>query len=153
SRLLRLPARPPNLPEGALDDIPDTPGVYTFLGVNRQPLYIGKARNLRDRIREHFHADSANSTDAQLATEIHALEIEETPDEFCALVREVQLIRQRAPLHNIALRRRPSTCFLQFTEPGRKPAVVLLDAFDPRAGGELYGPFSSRQTARAALAA
>jgi DNA polymerase-3 subunit epsilon len=152
-RLLKLPARPPNLPENALDDIADSPGVYTFLGVNRQPLYIGKARNLRDRIRDHFHADSANTTDAQLATEIHDIEIEETPDEFCALVREVQLIRQRAPLHNIALRRKPSTCFLQFTEPGRKPAIVPLEAFDPRAGTELYGPFSSRQSARAALAA
>ncbi len=152
-RLLKLPARPPNLPEGALDAIPDTPGVYTFLGINRQPLYIGKARNLRDRVREHFHADSANSTDAQLATEIHDIEIEETPDEFCALVREVQLIRQRSPLHNIALRRKASTCFLQFTEPGRKPDVIPLDAFDPRAAVELYGPFSSRQSARAALAA
>ena len=153
ARLLKLPARPPNLPEGILDDIPDTPGVYTFLGVSRQPLYVGKARNLRDRIREHFHADSCNSTDAQLATEIHDLEIEETPDEFCALVREVQLIRQRAPLHNVALRRKPSTCFLQFPGPGRKPAVVPLHEFDPRDDSEIYGPFSSRQSARAALAA
>lgn len=153
SRLLKLPARPPNLPDGALDDIPDTPGVYTFLGVNRQPLYIGKARDLRDRIRGHFHADSANSTDAQLAAEIHHLEIEETADEFCALVREAQLIRQRAPLHNVALRRKASTCFLELPGPGRKPAFVPLDAFDPRDAIELYGPFSSRQSARTARAA
>ena len=37
-------------PEEALEDLPEGPGVYTFLGVNRQPLYIGKARNLRDRV-------------------------------------------------------------------------------------------------------
>ena len=152
-QLLKNPTRPTHLPEEALDELPETPGVYTFLGVNRQPLYIGKARNLRDRIRGHFYADSSNSTDSRLASEAHGLEIEETAGEFCALVREIQLIRSCAPLHNLALRRRESSCFIRLPDNAGLPAYVPLAEFTPRQAAGLYGPFSTRQSARAALAA
>ncbi len=152
-QLLKQPSRPAHLPEDALDDLPETPGVYTFLGINRQPLYIGKARNLRDRIRSHFYADSSNSTDARLASETHGLEIEETAGEFCALVREIQLIRDCQPLHNLALRRRESNCFIRIPGAGKAPAYIPLSDFSPGNAEGLYGPFSSRQSARAALAA
>ena len=152
-RLLKYPAKPDHLPEDALEHLPEGPGVYTFLGVNGQPLYIGKARNLRDRVRSHFYADSSNSTDSRLAREAYGLEIEETAGEFCALVREIQLIRSHAPLHNIALRRREANCFIQMAGAGDAPAFVPLARFDPGAATGLYGPFSTRQAARAALAA
>jgi DNA polymerase-3 subunit epsilon len=151
--LLKFPARPAHLPEESLDDLPEAPGVYTFLGINRQPLYVGKARNLRDRVRSHFYADSSNSTDARLASETYELQIEETAGEFCALVREIQLIRACAPLHNLALRRRESSCFVRLPGAGQQPSYVALADFDPLRPGGLYGPFSTRQAARAALAA
>ena len=152
-QLLKFPARPAHLAEAALDELPETPGVYIFTGANHQPLYIGKAKNLRDRVRSHFYADSSNSTDARLATEVHNLRIEETAGEFCALVREIQLIRSSAPLHNLALRRRASNCFIRLRGSGEAPAYVPLAEFRPTQAGDLYGPFGSRQSARAALAA
>jgi len=151
--LLKYPARPDHLPEEALEELPEGPGVYTFLGVNGQPLYIGKARNLHDRVRSHFYADSSNSTDARLAREAYGLEIEETAGEFCALVREIQLICASAPLHNLALRRRESNCFLRMWAAGEPPSFVPLSNFSPAEAAGLHGPFSSRQAARAALAA
>ncbi len=151
-QLLKRPARPGNLPEGALEDIPETPGVYTFLGVNGQPLYIGKARNLRERVRSHFYADSSNSTDARLAAEAHGLEFEETAGELSALFREIQLIHRHAPLHNLALRRREANVFLRIDDRGL-PVFLPLAEFDPTATDGLHGPFSSRPAARAALAA
>lgn len=152
-QLLKYPARPAHLSEDALEHLPDTPGVYTFTGANRQPLYIGKAKNLRDRVRGHFYADSSNSTDARLASEVHGLEIEETAGEFCALVREIQLIRTSLPLHNLALRRSESNCFIRLTGSDHAPTYVPLADFRPTEAAGLHGPFSSRQAARAALAA
>ncbi len=152
SHLLKYPARPDHLSEDALDDLPDGPGVYTFLGVNRQPLYIGKAKNLRDRIRSHFYADSSNSTDARLSREAYGLEVEETAGEFCALVREIQLIRASTPLHNLALRRRESNCFFRLTAPGQPPSYLPLAEFRPENSEGLHGPFGTRSAARAALA-
>jgi DNA polymerase-3 subunit epsilon len=157
--LLKQPATPPHLPPGALDSLPESPGVYVFAGANGQPLYVGKARNLRDRVRAHFYADSRNANDARLAAEVHTLEVEPTAGEFGALLREMQRIKACTPLHNVALRRRSTTCFLLPDEPGRPPRILPLAALpgaDPPAAnaeGGLHGPFGSRTSARAALSA
>jgi DNA polymerase-3 subunit epsilon len=181
--LLKSPATPPHLAPGALDALPESPGVYVFEGASGQPLYIGKARNLRDRVRAHFYADSRNTNDARLVAEIHSLRLIATAGEFGALLHEMQLIKSCAPLHNIALRRRETTCFLRPGAPGVPPRIVRLTdlpeadptlsaslqgtapplppgvsptdapATDSSTDAPLYGPFGSRAGARAALAA
>jgi DNA polymerase-3 subunit epsilon len=157
--LLKQPATPPNLPAGALDALPESPGVYVFVGASGQPLYVGKARNLRERVRAHFYADSRNANDARLVAEVHALEVEPTAGEFGALLREMQRIKACAPLHNIALRRRETTCFLRPDAPGRPPRILRLadlpraDPLTAACEHGLYGPFGSRAGARAALSA
>jgi len=139
-----------------VDHLPEAPGVYTFVGATAQPLYVGKSLNLRERIRSHFYADSRNANDARLVAEVHALEIENTAGEFGALVREMQAIKRIGPLHNIALRKRESVCFIKPVEPGHTPRILKLSDLpdgDPLRESELYGPFGSRASARAALAA
>lgn len=156
SQLLKQPATPPHLAPGALDKLPESPGVYTFVGATGQPLYVGKSLNLRERIRSHFYADSRNANDARLVAEVHALEIEATAGEFGALVREMQAIKRIGPLHNIALRKRESVCFIKPAEPGLTPRILKLSDLpdgDPVRESELYGPFGTRASARAALAA
>jgi DNA polymerase-3 subunit epsilon len=157
--LLKLPALPAHLDEASvalLRTLPESPGVYTFLGLQGQPLYIGKARNLRERVRAHFYADSRHSNDARLATETHALQIEPTGGEFTALLREMQAIKTCAPLHNVALRKRASVCFLEADVPGHTPRIVALERLAPphpsSEGRMRYGPFGSRSGARAVLA-
>jgi len=154
--LLRQPATPAHLPMGVLDALPETPGVYTFAGASGQPLYVGKARNLRQRVRGHFYADSRNANDARLAAEVHTITVETTAGEFGALLREMQLIKTCVPLHNVALRRRRTICFLRPDTPGRAPRIVPLHELpdaDPVGQPTLYGPFGSRAGARAALQA
>lgn len=153
AELLKRPATPPHLAEGALEGLPETPGVYQFIGAGGQPLYIGKARNLRERVRAHFYAGSRQANDARLISEVHRLQIEETAGELSALIREAQLVKQVAPLHNIALRKREDACFLAPGDPGRTPKIVPIAAADPAHAPLLWGPFGSRASARAALAA
>ena len=156
-QLLRRPALPPHVPEAQLLSLPEETGVYVLRGVNDLPIYVGKAKNLRERVFAHFYADSRNANDARLAAEVRAISYEETPGEFSALLREIDWIRNSAPLHNIALRRRDGACFIELIEPegpGR-PGWRLVPAtqFDPQQAAGLHGPFSSRQRARAAMAA
>lgn len=146
--------------------LPESPGVYTFLGAGGQALYIGKSRNLRSRVRAHFHGDSRHANDARLAAETHALHIEPAAGEFSALLREIHAISRYVPLHNVALRKRSAVWFVRPVQPGRTPAFFALPSGclgpgtpSPSAspahglGTEpLYGPFSSRASARNALA-
>jgi DNA polymerase III subunit epsilon len=150
--LLKQPATPPHLAEGVLDALPESPGIYVFLGVSGQPLYVGKAKNLRERVRAHFYAGSRNANDARLVSEVHRIDIEETAGEFSALLREIQLIKSCAPLHNVALRRRRTGCFLKPGEPGKPPRVVSIADVEPLGEPLLWGPFGTRQAARTALA-
>ncbi len=153
AHLLKRPALPPHVPESQLLQIPDEPGVYVFRGINGVPIYVGKARNLRERVFAHFYADSRDANDARLAAEVREVEVEETCGEFSALVREIELIRRCAPLYNVALRRRESACFIE-AEPQRPGwRIRPIGQFDPRQATHLHGPFGSRQSARAALAA
>ena len=154
--LLRQPATPSHLDASRLEALPESPGVYTFVGASGQPLYVGKARNLRERVRGHFYADSRNANDARLVAEVRDIEVETTAGEFGALLLEMQRIKGCAPLHNVALRRRETVCFLRAEAPGRPPRVVPLADLagrDPLSEPELYGPFGSRASARAALSA
>jgi DNA polymerase-3 subunit epsilon len=154
--LLRQPATPSHLDASQLETLPESPGVYTFVGANGQPLYVGKARNLRERVRGHFYADSRNANDTRLVAEVRAIDVETTAGEFGALLLEMQRIKDCAPLHNVALRRRETVCFLRADAPGLPPRVVRLSALsdaDPLSEPGLHGPFGSRASARAALSA
>ena len=156
-RILRIPSLPPHLPADVLDALPETPGVYIFYGENPLPLYIGKSINLRDRVAAHFCGDWQRETDLRLSQEIRRIEFEETAGEIGALLRESQLVKALLPAHNHALRRKRDAGVLELPltpgPPQYLPAAAI--AADALAGrfGPRFGPFSSRQQARATLRA
>lgn len=155
--LLRRPACPPNLEPTVLESLPEEPGVYVFRGEHGQPLYVGKAKNLSDRIRGHFHADSRLAIDARLSAETHAIDIEVTADEFAALVLETQWVKSLAPLHNRQLRSRPGVRFIHLPEAYGVPRLLSLGdllKLGPSPScwpSDLFGPFASAAAARSAL--
>jgi DNA polymerase-3 subunit epsilon len=136
THLLRRPALPPHVPEERLLQVPDEPGVYVFRGINGIPIYVGKARNLRERVFAHFYADSRDANDARLTAEIRDVEVEETAGEFSALVREIELIRACAPLYNVALRRREGACFIEVDD------VIEAGTGGARGHAEAFGRVS-----------
>jgi DNA polymerase-3 subunit epsilon len=150
--LLRRPSLPPHLPPDALDDIPHAPGVYLFYGLNQHPIYIGKSVDLRTRVAGHFNAEHRAARELRLSQEVHRLEWEETAGELGALLREGELIKNRLPAHNIALRRRLNQMMLQFDDVGR-PRYLRADSVPLDAFGSVYGPFGSRASARRMLTA
>lgn len=155
--LLRRPACPPNLDPVVLESLPEEPGVYVFRGERGQALYVGKAKNLSERIRGHFHADSRLATDARLSAETHDIETRVTADEFTALVLESQWVKALSPLHNRQLRNRPGVRFIHLPQPHGAPRLLSLGdllKYGPSPStwpSELFGPFPSPTAARSAL--
>ena len=147
--LLKTPSLPAHLPTTALTDIPDSPGVYLFYGINDLPLYIGKAKHLRERIRAHFSSDHMTPNDIRLSQEMHRIEWLPTAGEFSALLLEAQLVKERMPLHNVNLRRRDKVGFFQWHETDGHASLAWICAaalVDGRAG--LFGPFSDKASAK-----
>ncbi|MEP6941834.1 MAG: exonuclease domain-containing protein [Betaproteobacteria bacterium] len=151
ARILRRPSLPPQLPADALSTIPESPGVYFFYGLNALPLYIGKSVNLRERVGAHFSSDYRSANDLRLSAEITRIEVQPTAGELGALLRESQLIKTLLPAYNQRLRSRSDMVALSLCEAPAPPDYVRSAAIDPGALQNLFGPFSSRASARATL--
>ncbi|NDP43718.1 MAG: ethanolamine utilization protein, partial [Aromatoleum sp.] len=150
-RVLKTPSLPPQLALGALDALPESPGVYLFYGLNALPLYVGKSRNLRERVGAHFSSDYRSPTDLRLSDEIRRIEFEQTAGEIGALLRESALVKSLLPAHNHALRRKVASGLLELGAPGEPPRYVPAHGIEPSALSGRYGPFTSKRQARDTL--
>jgi len=151
-RLLRHPSLPAHLPADTLEQIPNAPGVYAFLGLNEHPLYIGKSRRLRDRVASHFIGDHTSERGIRLASETRRIDWQETAGDFGARLLEVEWIRSRQPAHNIALRPRRGAVFVAIDPADPVPRYLAAEQTDPAAAPHpLHGPFASRAAARRAI--
>jgi DNA polymerase-3 subunit epsilon len=150
-RVLKTPSLPPQLPADAIDALPEAPGVYLFYGSNQLPLYIGKSRNLRERVGAHFSSDYRSGTDLRLSAEIRRIEFEQTAGEIGALLRESALVKALLPAHNHALRRKAQSGVLELPEQPGPPRYVPAAGIEPAALAGRFGPFASKRQAREAL--
>ena len=106
SHILRKPNIPPKLKNFASTDIPETAGVYIFYGENGQPLYVGKSKNLRDRVLSHFTLSTGDASEMKIYNTIESMEFIQTAGELGALLKESEQIKKLMPLYNRRLRYR-----------------------------------------------
>ena len=85
-----------------LKNLPQDPGVYRFLDESKQPIYIGKAKNLKNRVSSYFREglDKPNKI-KQLLINLKSLEITLTTTELEALLMEQYLIKEKKPMFNV----------------------------------------------------
>ena len=152
-RVLKTPSLPSQLAPDAIDVLPEAPGVYLFYGLNALPLYIGKSRNLRERVGAHFSSDYRSATDLRLSSEIQRIEYEETAGELGALLREAALVKSMLPAHNHALRRKAESGVLELPSMPGPPGYVPAADVEPAELAGRFGPFSSKRQARETLRA
>ncbi|TAG77883.1 MAG: DNA polymerase III subunit epsilon [Burkholderiales bacterium] len=149
--LLKMPSLPAHLPPDALDALPDSPGVYLFYGINDLPIYIGKAKALRERVRAHFSSDHMSPNDVRLSQELRRIEWMPTAGEFGALLLESQLVKEKLPLHNVALRRKEKIGFLVLDEASDVPRWMSASEEVQTLGAPSvlrFGPFTDKASAR-----
>jgi DNA polymerase-3 subunit epsilon len=152
--LLQEVALPPQLPPELADDLPEGAGVYRFYGEDGALLYVGKSRNVRQRVLEHFAAEHRSGAEQRLARQVRRVEWTETAGELGALLIEARTIKSAAPLHNRRLRAASGAFTLRLVgTPGAAQQVeaVELDALDGGAERETYGLYRDRRAALRAL--
>src|SRR5687768_2257938 len=141
----RQPTLPPHLERGAIDEIPEAPGVYLFYNDGAAPLYIGKSRAMRSRVLQHFVAGSS------WTPRVRRIEWQRTAGELGALLREAALVKELEPVYNRQLRRPGQLCGFAFD--GRRLRLARGEEIDAEPLPFVYGLWRSGPAAMAALRA
>lgn len=108
---------------GLTTDLPRSPGVYIFRDRNRQPLYVGKATNLRSRVRSYFSGDDRRKI-PQLLRETVAIDHVVCSDPIEAAIREIRLIHAWQPRFNRQGKNTGKYAYVKVTKE-RFPRVVV----------------------------
>ncbi len=132
-----------------LDALPAKPGVYQFKNNDGKVIYIGKAQNLRNRVRQYFHRSRVPDTriDAMVA-KIVDVELTVTDSEIEALILEANLIKQLKPRYNVVLKDDKSYPFIALTKE-MYPRVFVTRRKIP--GYRYFGPYTDVKAMRSAL--
>src|SRR5471030_771620 len=127
--------------------LPEQPGVYLYFNGDGDTIYVGKARALRDRVRNYLGAYGSDPKTDALLDEVVRLEVIVTDSVVEALALENNLIKQRSPKYNILLRDDKNYPFLQLTMNEAFPRVLVARGVQ-RDGSFYAGPFMPAHFAR-----
>lgn len=148
------PSLPPNLDAGIIDELPETPGVYLFYGENNLPLYIGKAKDIRQRVLSHFSADHKSAREMALSQQVRRIDWIETAGEIGALLKEATLVKQLLPSSNRQLRKNDEVCTWTLIDEGDgwlRPQLAMAGELDMGIRTSCYGLFKNKKEATEVL--
>lgn len=91
---------PPHLPVEQIEQLPAVPGVYYFYNAAGKAIYIGKAKNIRKRVRSHFSNNKINRQKQDFLRETHRITYKQCATELMANILESTEIRRLWPIHN-----------------------------------------------------
>src|SRR5580658_8424281 len=121
--------------------LPTSPGVYLYKNAEGEVIYVGKAKNLRARVRSYFlEANQSNAKTGTLMREAVDLDYITVANEHEALALENNLIKQRKPRFNILLRDDKTYPYIKLTLADRYPKVFVTRRLR-KDGGAYYGPY------------
>jgi excinuclease ABC subunit C len=135
--------------EDKLKNLPAEPGVYQFINEKGKVIYVGKARNLRNRVRSYFHSGFTNAKTEILVNKINDIDLVVTDSEVEALVLENNLIKELKPRYNVNLKDDKSFPFIKVTnEPYPRVFSTRRVVKD---GSRYFGPYTSVKNMKSAL--
>ncbi|WP_298705766.1 excinuclease ABC subunit UvrC [uncultured Veillonella sp.] len=125
-----------------ISHLPTTPGVYLWRNQYKRIIYVGKAINLRNRVRSYVRQDS-NRAPKVTAMMRRAVDVEviQTKTEMEALILENTLIKEHHPKYNIMLRDDKTYPYLKVTVQEEFPRVIMVRRME-RDGAKYFGPFT-----------
>ena len=127
-----------NLIKSKLELLPKSPGCYIHKDKNGTIIYVGKAKNLRNRVRSYFRGSHDTKTEA-LVSEIVDFEFIVTESNIEALLLEINLIKENKPKYNIMLKDDKSYPFIKITNE-RYPRLIITRQVK-KDGGLYFGPY------------
>ncbi|MFN4086489.1 MAG: excinuclease ABC subunit UvrC [Spirosomataceae bacterium] len=131
--------------------LPQEPGIYQYLGSEGEVIYVGKAKNLKNRISSYFYNYSRHDRKTRrLVQQIREIEYTVVPTEYDALLLENTLIKEFQPKFNILLRDDKTYPYVCITHE-RFPRVITTRRIEDRRVGKMYGPYVNAKAMYALL--
>jgi DNA polymerase-3 subunit epsilon len=133
------------------DTLPRRPGVYLFRDRDGVVMYVGKAKNLRTRVRSYFYGDTRKSV-AQMMRELAVIDHHECTTELEAEITELRLIHAHRPRYNRRSKPPKSPHWIRLTNE-RFPRLSMVRTMRTDDGCVYLGPFRSRRHAERVVVA
>jgi excinuclease ABC subunit C len=133
-----------------LSHLSSRPGVYRMLNEAGEVIYVGKARNLKNRVGSYFRASGLTSKTLAMVNKIRNIEITVTNTETEALLLEQTLIKSHRPTYNIQLRDDKSYPYILLTSVDSYPRLGFYRGSRKRSG-RFFGPYPSANATRETL--
>ncbi|HEX2729425.1 MAG TPA: exonuclease domain-containing protein, partial [Rubrobacteraceae bacterium] len=125
------------------EGVPNTPGVYYFVDKHGTVLYVGKAKDLKARVRTYFNGGDGRRKVGRLVEEVAEVKYTETGSELRALILEAREIRRLLPRYNSAGRGEQASWFIKLDLNEPYPVPMRVPANDPEDGVTYLGPYRS----------
>ncbi|MFP6808665.1 MAG: excinuclease ABC subunit UvrC [Pseudomonadales bacterium] len=133
-----------------LKNLTSRPGVYRMLEENGDVLYVGKAKNLKNRVSNYFRSTALDSKTIALVARINRVEVTVTNSETEALLLEQSLIKELKPPYNIVFRDDKSYPFIFLSSEDKYPRLAFHRGAKKKKG-KYFGPFPSAYSVRDSL--
>lgn len=139
-----------------INRLPQGPGVYMYKDESGTVIYVGKAKNLKNRVKQYFRPDKERDEKTEaLVSQIDKMETIRTMSEFDAILLEAKLINKIKPKYNVAARDDKSPIYVIIRIDPTKPGVYVkrgkeLDGINKKTD-TIFGPFQSGRTTRMLL--
>lgn len=135
------------LPRARVDQLPAAPGVYRFFGADGRLLYVGKAADLRERVRSYLsNARGHSNKTLDLIRHVHDVRVAVTGSELEAGLDEAEAIRREQPPYNQLGKHLPQIAFVKLSLTGPYPRLAIARRLG-RGRARFVGPFRSRNEA------
>ncbi len=144
NQLNREAVIPPNLPKEEFEQLPESTGVYYMHGKQMEVLYVGKAKNIKQRINTHFNEKTRKKS--ELLRRIHHLSYELTGNELVAYLLESAEIKKHYPYYNRAQKSKHSAYYVSLYKG--QDNIYRVDIFNKKYGGNSLDHFTSVTMAR-----
>lgn len=129
-------------------DLPNSPGVYKFLNSENKILYVGKSKNLKNRVKSYFQKDK-NKKIANMIKETTKIDFVLSETEHDALLLENNLIKENKPKYNILLRDDKSFPYIVISKE-RFPKIYSTRKVNHKKE-EVFGPYTNVKSMRSIL--
>ncbi len=138
--------------ETKLKNLPTSSGVYLFKDARDRIIYIGKAKNLRNRVRTYFQSSAAHTDrTARMVAQVVDFDLMLTDTEVEALILEANLVHEHKPRYNVNLKDDKHFPYIKVTTQEAFPRVLIVRRIE-KDGATYFGPYTSARGMRKTVA-
>ncbi|MET0498131.1 MAG: excinuclease ABC subunit UvrC [Steroidobacteraceae bacterium] len=133
-----------------LENVSQRPGVYRMMSAGEEVLYVGKARNLKNRLTSYFVGKAQTAKTMAMVAQVANVEVTVTASETEALLLEYNLIKRHKPRYNVALRDDKSFPYLYISTDQGYPRISFYRG-TRKLPGKFFGPYPNARATRETL--